>query len=85
MRRIKLREYWSAGKASEFYFATDAFALRAAAAICSGGCLFERSEAELFFLYFRFEKSLPTATEYIMRSYNYHIIFCLLVSIPKMH
>lgn len=28
----------------------------------------------IFFLYFRFEKSLPTATEYIMRSYNILII-----------
>ena len=58
MRRIKLREYFdtlrSAGKVSELYFATDAFALRAAAAICSGGYLFERAEAELFISTFLF-------------------------------
>ena len=41
----------------------------AAAAVCLRG-----RRLNDFFLYFRFEKSLPTATEYIMRSYNILII-----------
>ena len=41
----------------------------AAAAVCLSG-----RRVNVFFLYFRFENSLPTAIEYIMRSYNILII-----------